>query len=100
MKINPIPDIIDCRSEIIGAMGECAMGSIFDAKSPIVGVMDTHARFVIFQMIPAFRVTCCTVKIRAPEKTKRKLNYFLYMYEVNLKLYMSKACTHWAKMGP
>ena len=47
MKIL-LPDIIDCRSEIIGAMGECAMGAIFDAKSTIVSVMDTHARFVIF----------------------------------------------------
>ena len=71
-----LPDIIDCWSEIIGAVGECAMGSIFDAKSPIVGVMDTHARFVVFQMIPAFRITCRSVKVRAPEKAKAEIELF------------------------
>ena len=71
MKKIGLPDIIDCRSEIIGAVGECAMGSIFDAKSPIIGVMDTHARFVVFQMIPAFCITCRSVKVRAPEKAKK-----------------------------
>ena len=68
-----LPDIIDCWSEIIGAVGECAMGSIFDAKSPIVCVMDTHARFVVFQMIATFCVTCRSMEIGAPAKIQTKV---------------------------
>jgi len=38
--------------------------------------MDTHARFVVFQMIPAFRITCRSVKVRAPEKAKAEIELF------------------------
>ena len=71
LKINAIlilPDVIDGGSEIVGAMSECTVGSIFYAKSPIVCVMDTHARFVVFQVIAAFSVTCRSMEIGAPAK--------------------------------
>ena len=55
-------------------MGECTVGSIFDAKSPIVSVMDTHARFIIFQMIAAFCVTCRPVEIGAPVNKEKNQN--------------------------
>ena len=71
-SIWSLPDVIDCRSEIVGTVGECTMGPVFDAKSPIVGVMDTHARFVIFQVIATLRVTCRSMKIRAPAKKYTK----------------------------
>lgn len=71
MNVGVLPDVIDSGSEIVGAMCECTVGSVFDAKSPIVCVMDTHARFVVFQVIPAFRVTCRSMKIRAPAIHKK-----------------------------
>ena len=71
---NFLPYVVDGGSEIVGAMGECTVGSIFDAKSPIVSVMDTHARFIIFQMIAAFCVTCRPVKIGAPVNKQKNQN--------------------------
>ena len=71
---NILPYVINSGSEIVGAVGECTVGSIFDAKSPIVSVMDTHARFIIFQMIAAFCVTCRPVKIGAPVNKQKNQN--------------------------
>ena len=66
LKDGVLPDVVNGWSEIIGPVGECTMRSIFDAKSSIVGVMDTHARFVVLQMVASFRITGRAMKIRAP----------------------------------
>ena len=66
MKV--LPDVVNGWSEIVGPVSECTMRSIFDAKSSIVGVMDTHARFVVLQVVASFRITGRAMKIGAPVK--------------------------------
>lgn len=67
-----LPDVVDGGPEIIGTVRECTVGPVFDAESPIVGVMDTHARFIVFQVVATLRVSCRAMEVRTTEITRKK----------------------------
>ena len=46
-----LPGVIDRGPEIIGAVGKGAVRPVLDAVAPVVGVMDTHPRLVIPQVV-------------------------------------------------
>ena len=62
-----LPAVIHRGPEIIGAVGEGAVGPVLDAVPPVVRVVDTHPRLVIPQVISPFSVPSSAVKQRAAE---------------------------------
>ena len=44
-------------------MGESTVGAILDTVAPRVSFIHTGAGFVVSEMIPSFRVTCCPMQI-------------------------------------
>ena len=62
-----LPGVIDRGPEIIGAVGEGAVGPVLDAVSPVVSVMDAHPGLVIPQVISPLSVPGSAVKQRAAE---------------------------------
>ena len=43
-------------------MGKGAMGAVLDTVAPVVGVVDTHPRLVIPQVVPSLRIPGCSVE--------------------------------------
>ena len=62
-----LPAVIHRGPEIIGAVGEGAVGPVLDAVSPVVRVVNTHPCLVIPQVISPFSVPSSAVKQRAAE---------------------------------
>ena len=70
-----LPGVVHRGPQIIGAVGERAVGPVLDAVAPVVRVVDTHPRLVIPQVISPLCVPGRAMKQRAPaiEIVSRKM---------------------------
>jgi hypothetical protein len=65
-----------------------AVRPVLDAEAPVVGVVDTHPRLVILQVVPTFRVSGRSMQQRT---TERKLkNSLLNIFYNIILLRLSK----------
>lgn len=68
----------------MGSMGKCTVWPIFDTISFGVCFINTGSCFVISQMIPPLRVSCCSMKEGTPKNILISLssvisNYYRYI---------------------
>ena len=75
---NPFnkPDVIDRWSEIVGAVGERAVRSVFHAEPAVVRVVDTHPGLVVLQVVSTLSVPGGTMQILATVIRNKKVSIF------------------------